>query len=124
MGFTAVPDRLRAAGKAAGQSVGDLRVVDYAGEVSRLTAAMPGGNAAGAAAQFGESWKTTFTEWCAEAQRHAEALAKAADLYSQGDDAAASAFPSAAPSNRGRADGQCQTGPEPPRTMRRLSTRA
>jgi hypothetical protein len=101
MGFTTVPDELRAAGKAAGQTVGDLRVVDYAGEVSRLAAAMPGGNAAGAAAQFGESWKATFTEWCAEAQRHAEALAKAGDLYAQGDAAAASVFPNAAPNNKG-----------------------
>jgi hypothetical protein len=101
MGFTAVPDELRAAGKTALQTVDDLRVVDYAGEIAQVTAARPGGNAARAAAEFGESWKATFTEWCAEAQRHAEGLTRAADLYGHEDSTAASLFPDASPSNRG-----------------------
>jgi hypothetical protein len=101
MGFTTVPDALRAAGKAAGDAMGQLRGVDCASPVSQITAAMPGGKAAGAATQFGDAWKTTFTEWCTEAEQHAEALTHAADLYSQGDLDAASAFPNAAPSNRG-----------------------
>jgi len=101
MSFATVPDALRAAGKAAADQVGELRGVDCAGSVGQVATAMPGGNAAGAAIRCGDSWKTTFAEWCTEAGRHAEGLTKAGDLYQQGDHAATGVFPSAAPGNRG-----------------------
>jgi hypothetical protein len=95
MGFTTVPEALRAAGRAAAGAMGELRGVDCAGPVSQLAAALPGGKAAGAASSFGNSWKTTFAGWCTEADQQAQALAKAADTYQAGDHAAVSSLPDA-----------------------------
>jgi hypothetical protein len=93
MGFTTVPEALRAAGRAADGAMGELRGVDCAGPVSQVAAALPGGNAAGAASSFGNSFKTTFSGWCNEADQQAQSLAKAADAYQRTDHAAAISLP-------------------------------
>ncbi|MEW2499741.1 hypothetical protein AB0878_04560 [Amycolatopsis sp. NPDC047767] len=100
MGFTAVVDTLRAAGKSAGENLVGLRSADCAEPVGQVAGAVPGGQAA-AAGRFREAWAATFTEWCAEAQRFAEGLITAADRYQHGDQAAAGVFPAAAPPMRG-----------------------
>lgn len=101
MGFTAVVDALRAAGRSAGEKVASLRSADCAGPVGQLAGAVRGGSAAAAAGRCRDALAATFTEWCAEAQRFAEHLSVAADRYQQGDHAAAGVFPSATPGMRG-----------------------
>jgi hypothetical protein len=93
VGFTTAPEALRATGKAADDAMAELRGVDCGEPVSRLTTALPGGNAAGAATSFGNSWKTSFTTWCADADGQAAALGKAADTYIAGDQHAQSSLP-------------------------------
>ncbi|MFF0148653.1 excreted virulence factor EspC (type VII ESX diderm) [Amycolatopsis sulphurea] len=100
MGFETMPGALRAAGRSAGEKVGGLRGADCAEPVGRVAGAVRGGNAATAAGRCREALATTFTEWCAEAQRFGDRLGVAADRYQQGDHAAAGAFP-AAPGMRG-----------------------
>ncbi|OAP29036.1 type VII secretion target [Amycolatopsis sp. M39] len=100
MGFTTVPDALRAAGRTAGEKAGALRGADCAEPVGRVSGAVPGGRAAAAAGHCREAWTETFAEWCAEAQRFADRLGSAADRYQRGDRAAAGAFP-AGPGMRG-----------------------
>ncbi|MEW2499190.1 type VII secretion target [Amycolatopsis sp. NPDC047767] len=100
-GFTAVPDALSAAGRAAGEKVDGLRGADCAEPAGRVAAAVPGGKAAAAAGRCREALAATFTEWCDEAQRLAEHLGTAADRYRQGDHALAGVFPRAAPGMRG-----------------------
>jgi hypothetical protein len=101
MGFTTVPDALRAAGRSAGERVGALRGADCAEPAGRVGLAVPGGRAAASAGRCQEALAATFTEWCSEAQRFADSLNSAADRYQQGDHTAAGVFPSAAPSMRG-----------------------
>jgi hypothetical protein len=93
MGFTTIPDAIRAAGKAAGEAMTALRVVDCAGPVANLAAALPGGSAAGAATAYAEAWKATYKAWCADGDQQAAALGQAADSYTNEDHAAASAIP-------------------------------
>ncbi|MEV4600622.1 type VII secretion target [Amycolatopsis sp. NPDC049253] len=94
MGFTTVPTALRGA---AGEKLDSLRGTDYAEPVGRVAGALPGGSAAAAAAHCRDALSTTFTEWCAEAQRLADHLGVAADRYQQGDHTAAGVSPSVAP---------------------------
>lgn len=101
MGFTTIPDALRAAGKSAADAMGELHGVDCASPVARVAGAMPGGNAAVAATHFRDSLATTFTEWCAEGERHAGGLTQAADLYARGDQNVAGVFLQAGPTMRG-----------------------
>ncbi|GAA3546207.1 hypothetical protein GCM10022222_32330 [Amycolatopsis ultiminotia] len=101
MGFTTVPEALRAAGRSAGEKVGGLRGADCAEPVGRVSGAVSGGNAAAAAGHCREALAATFTEWCVEAQRLADHLGVAADRYQRGDHAAAGVFPPAAPTMRG-----------------------
>ncbi|EFL07406.1 predicted protein [Streptomyces sp. AA4] len=99
--FTTVPDALRAARSAAAEKAGSLRGTNYAEPVGRVAGALPGGGAAPAAAHCQDALSTTFTEWCAEAQRLADNLGVAADRYQQGDHTAAGVFPPAAPTMHG-----------------------
>ncbi len=92
VGFTTIPDVLRAAGKAAGEAVGALRGADCGSPVADLAGALPGGKAAGAASSFATVWKSTFTTWCEDAERHATALTQAADTYSATEHTNASNF--------------------------------
>lgn len=85
MGFRTVPDALRAAGKAAGDAMGELRGADCAGPIGGLTAALPGGNAA---SSFSNSWTSTFKTWCTDADRYGADLVKAADNYQAGENTA------------------------------------
>lgn len=62
MGFTTVPEALRAAASAAGEKVGGLRGADCAEPTGRVADAVPGGSAAAAAAHCREAMSTTFTE--------------------------------------------------------------
>ncbi|MFE0022645.1 hypothetical protein [Amycolatopsis sp. NPDC059021] len=94
MGFTTVPEALRAAGRSAGDAMGELRRVDCAGPVAELAGALPGAKAAGAASSFGNSWRSAFTAWCADADEHVASLGKAADTYVAGDAHAQSSLPS------------------------------
>lgn len=94
MGFTTVPEALRAAGRSAGDAMGELRGVDCAGPVSELATALPGAKAAGAASSFGNSWKSTFTAWCADADEHTTSFGKAADAYVASDHHAQASLPS------------------------------
>lgn len=97
MGFTTVPEALRAASSSAGEKVGGLRGADCAEPVGRATGAVPGGSAAAAAAHCRDALSATFTEWCAEAQRFADHLGVAADRYQEGDHGVAEVFPAAVP---------------------------
>lgn len=101
MGFTTVPDALRAAGRSAGEKVGALRGADCAEPAGRVGAAVPGGAAAASAGRCQEALAATFTEWCSEAQHFADSLNTAADRYQQDDHTAAGVFASAAPTMRG-----------------------
>lgn len=89
MGFRTVPDALRAAGKAAAEATGALCEADCGEPVRGLAAALPGGNAAGAASSFSASWQATFKTWCTDAEHFAADLTKAADTYQAGDHTAA-----------------------------------
>jgi len=101
MGFTTVPEALRAACSSAGGKAASLRGADIAEPAGRVAGAVPGGSAAAAAAHCRDALSATFAEWCAEAQRFAEHLGVAADRYQQGDHTAAGVFPSAAPTAHG-----------------------
>jgi hypothetical protein len=92
VGFTTIPDVLRAAGKTAGEALGALRGADCGSPVADLAGALPGGKATGAASSFATVWKSTFTTWCADAERHATALTQAADTYSATEHTNASNF--------------------------------
>jgi hypothetical protein len=93
VGFTTVPEALRAAGKAAGDAVGALRGADCGTPVVEVAAALPGSKAAAAATSIAESWKATFSAWCTDAGQQANALTAAADTYGTGDHAAKSSLP-------------------------------
>ncbi|WP_409466314.1 hypothetical protein [Amycolatopsis sp. GA6-003] len=100
MGFTSVPEALRAAGRSAGEKAAGLRGGDCAGLVGRVSGAMRGGKAGAAAGGCQEALSSTFAQWCAQAQRFGENLGVAADRYARGDQAAAGVFPTA-PTMRG-----------------------
>jgi hypothetical protein len=93
MGFTTVPEALRAAGKSAGDAVAALGGADCGSPVADVAGALPGSTAAGAASAFANSWKTAFAGWCDEAGQHAAALAKAADTYVAAEHAAQESLP-------------------------------
>ena len=93
MGFTTVPEALRAGGKAGQGAVGELRGADCGSPVADVAAALPGSTAAGAASAYAAAWKTTFTGWCTDADQHAAALTKAADSYVAADQHAHSSLP-------------------------------
>ncbi|MBN6034442.1 hypothetical protein [Amycolatopsis sp. 195334CR] len=98
MGFQTVPDALRAAGKAGQDVVADLCGGGDCGSPFReIAAAVPGGETPGAATAFADSWSTAFTAWCTGAERHAVALAEAADSYADGDRAAGAELPVGGP---------------------------
>ncbi|MET8997155.1 hypothetical protein [Amycolatopsis sp. NPDC004169] len=86
-----MPDALRAAGRAIADALSQLRSADCAQPVTGLTDALPGGQAAPAAASFGASWSMTFRGWCSDAERHDSDLGLAADRYEAGDQGAATA---------------------------------
>lgn len=67
MGFRTGQDALRAAERVAGDTTGELRGADCGEPVGGLTAALPGGNAAGAASSFSNSWQAAFKTWCTDA---------------------------------------------------------
>jgi hypothetical protein len=92
LGFTTIPNALRAAGKAAGEAVEALRGADCGSPVADLVEALPGGETTGAASSFAKVWKSTFTAWCEDAERHAIALTQAADTYSATEHTNASNF--------------------------------
>jgi hypothetical protein len=100
MGFTTVPDALRAAGRSAGAAAGTLRGAGCADPVGRVPGAAAGGKAAASAGRCRDALAATFTDWCAQAQRFGENLSVAADRYGRGDHTAAGVFP-AAPGMRG-----------------------
>jgi hypothetical protein len=93
MGLATVPEALRAASKAGRDAVAELRGADCGSPVEKVTAALPGSTAAGAAASFANTWKSTFTAWCDDADQHAAGLETAADTYVAGDDHARSTLP-------------------------------
>lgn len=93
MGFEAVPDALRAAGRAGEEAVGEIRNADCGAPVADVSAALPGTTSAGAATSFARSWKTTFFGWCDAAGQQAASLIQAADSYIAGDDSANSSLP-------------------------------
>jgi hypothetical protein len=101
MGFTTVPDALRAASRSAGDKAGRLRGADCADPIGRVPGAVAGGKAAASAGRCRDAMAATFTDWCAQAQRFGEQLGVAADRYLRGDHTAAGVFPSPAPSMRG-----------------------
>jgi hypothetical protein len=93
VGFTAVPEALRSAGKAGQDAVGEVRNADCGSPVEDVSGALPGSKAAGAASSFASTWKTTFLNWCDDAERHANALTQAAETYVEGDHHAQSSLP-------------------------------
>lgn len=93
MGFTTVPDALRAAAQAGQDAVAELRNADCGTPVQGVAGALPGARAASAAASFAHSWASSFTNWCGRSDEHASALAKAADAYVAADDHASSSIP-------------------------------
>jgi hypothetical protein len=93
MTFTTVPEALRAAGRAGHDALGELRGADCGAPVEGVSGALPGAKAAGASGSFANSWTSTFTTWCNDAEQHSTALDKAADAYITGDDCARSSLP-------------------------------
>ena len=100
MGFTTVPDALRAAARSAGKKAAGLRGADCAEAAGRIAGAVRGGKAAAAAGHCHESLSNTFAQWCDQAQRFGDNLGAAAERYQRGDYAVAGVFP-AAPTMRG-----------------------
>jgi hypothetical protein len=93
MGFTTVPEGLRAAGNTGQVAVGELHGADCGKPVADVAAALPGSKSASAATTFSESWSTTFTEWCTHADQHAAALTTAAGTYVAGEHVAQESIP-------------------------------
>lgn len=93
MGFTTVPDALRAAGRSAGAAAGTLRGADCGTPVHAVAGALPGAKAAGAATTFAAGWKATLDSWSSDADQHVAALGTAADAYVAGDEHARAALP-------------------------------
>ncbi|MGV9297180.1 MULTISPECIES: hypothetical protein [Amycolatopsis] len=79
MGFTTVPEALRAADRAGRAAVGEIRGADCGTPVHEVSAALPGAKASSAAATFVEFWTATLASWCRDADEHAAALGTAAD---------------------------------------------
>ncbi|ATY11218.1 hypothetical protein CU254_12625 [Amycolatopsis sp. AA4] len=95
MGFTTVPDRLRAAGGKARAKAARFGEADCAEAVGRIGVAVKGGKAAGAAGHCQESLSTTFAQWCSSVRAFGEHLGVAADRFGKGDRSAAGIFPEA-----------------------------
>jgi hypothetical protein len=93
MGFTTVPEALRAAGKAGQGAVGEIRGADCGKPVADVTAALPGSKSAGVTSPFADSWSNMFADWCTKADQHAAALSTAADAYVAGDHASQESIP-------------------------------
>ncbi|WP_165436439.1 hypothetical protein [Amycolatopsis suaedae] len=93
MGFTTVPEALRAAGRAGQTAVDGLAGADCGGPVEGVAGAMPGSRSAGAAGAFSSTWTATFTAWRDEAGGHVAALGTAADTYGTADSNAAESIP-------------------------------
>ncbi|GAA3534476.1 hypothetical protein GCM10022222_17520 [Amycolatopsis ultiminotia] len=101
MGFTTVPDALRAAGRSGDSAVGAVRGADCDQALEGVPGALPGSNAAGAARTHADTWGATLKAWCADVEAQAKALSTAADAYVAGDEHAREPLP----------DGHKMTGP-------------
>lgn len=93
MGFTSVPEILRATSRSAHAALGELRGADCGKPVAGVAGALPGAKAGANATMYSDTWSQTFTEWCTGADAHGSAFATAADTYVAGDHAAAGAIP-------------------------------
>lgn len=81
MGFTTVPDALRAAEVVAAGAVTALRGADCGAPLAGLGPAVPGGNAAVASGSYAGSWSAACASWCDRAAGQARSLRQAADTY-------------------------------------------
>lgn len=93
MGFTTVPDALRAAGRSASAATEALRSADCGTPVKAVAGALPGSTAAGESSAFAAGWKAMLDSWCSDAGRHAAALDTAASTYTAADGNARAALP-------------------------------
>ncbi|MGH3437496.1 MAG: hypothetical protein ACRDRN_13625 [Sciscionella sp.] len=81
MGYSTIPQALRAAGKTAGDAVESLGGADCGSPCEGVAADLPGSTAANAAKAFADTWSNALKSWRGDAGKHAQALTDAASSY-------------------------------------------